>query len=319
MNSPGLAYWHEQVFSYDGFPEAAIERMLALPEFEQASAAAAAGAVALTVSNIAIARAFRDSAKSFYAMFVMILDARGPVTLASLQALAAELGFASRGRAAAMMMYLRMIGYLERCTDQPSGRSIGFRASPKLIAVHDEFMQNELAAAARVEPQARPLVDRMQELAFRRAYVLQMGVALVRLVRAPPTPTTIFAERDAGLATLYQFALSGGVYPAREPTQISVSEIARRQGVSRSHVTRMLRDAAAKGLMRQEPNGTWTILEPLRQALLRQHALSFVAHLSFACGAAIATSELAATRDARTTGPVTRSAARSDRPSADIS
>jgi hypothetical protein len=111
MNSPGLAYWHHQAFGPDAYPEAAVQKMIALPEFEQACATAARGSLDLTTSNAAIARAFRDSAKSFYAMFVMILDARGPVTLATLQALAAELGFASRGRAAAMMMYLRMIGY----------------------------------------------------------------------------------------------------------------------------------------------------------------------------------------------------------------
>lgn len=285
MNTPGLAYWHHQVLINDAYPEEAIQKMLAMPEFEHACAAAARGAVALTNSNAAIARAFRDSAKSFYAMFVMILDARGPVTLASLQALAAELGFASRGRAAAMMMYLRIIGYLERCTHQPNGRSVGFKASDKLIAVHDEFMRNELTAAARIEPDARPIVERLSDTEFRRAYVRQMGLGVVRVVRGPRSPTSLFADRDAGLATLYQIALSGSGYPAREPVQLSLSELARKQGVSRSHVSRLLRDAAAAGLMRQERNGAWTILEPLREALMRLHALSFVGHAAFAYGA----------------------------------
>jgi len=294
MTSPGLAYWHHQVVSSDAYPEEAVQRMMALPEFEQACATAARNSVALTTSNSSVARAFRDSAKSFYALFVMILDARGPVTLASLQALAAELGFASRGRAAAMMMYLRMIGYLERCADQPSGRSVGFKASDKLIAVHDDFMRNELQAAARIEPEAQPAVERLHEPEFRRAYVRQMGGGLVRLVRGPRVATSLFADRDAGLAILYRLALSGSEYPAREAIEVSLSEIARAQGVSRSHVTRLLRDAVAAGLMRQERNGAWTILEPLRKALLRLHALSFVGHAAFAYGAAQALREQAA-------------------------
>lgn len=272
----------------DAYPEAAIQQMMALPGFEQACATAARNSVALTTSNAAIARAFRDAAKSFYAMFVMILDARGPVTLGSLQALAAELGFASRGRAAAMMMYLRMIGYLERRADQPSGRSVGFQASERLVAVHDEFMRNELLAVALIEPEARPAIERMNEPEFRRAYVRQMGV---RLVRGPTAPTSLFADRDAGLAILYQIALSGSSYPAREPLQLSLFDIGRKQGVSRSHVTRLLRDAAAAGLMLQERNGAWVILEPLRESLRRLHALSFMGHAAFAYGAMLALQE----------------------------
>src|SRR5579862_6102379 len=144
MSTPGLAYWYDQAFGRDAYPVDGIALMMQQPGFEEACAASARGNLTLRATNSALARAFRDSSRTFYAMFVLILDANGPVTLASLQALSAELGFASRGRAAAMMMYLRMIGYLERSPEQTSRRSVSLVASPKLKAIHDQFMQNEL-------------------------------------------------------------------------------------------------------------------------------------------------------------------------------
>lgn len=282
MNSPGLAYWYDQLFGPTGHQDVALARMMQQPRFDDACLASARGNLALMASNLGLARAFRDSARTFYAMFVMILDARGPVTLGSLQALAAEFGFASRGRVAAMMMYLRVTGYLERSTEQSDRRSVHFVASRKLVAAHDAFMRSELEAAALVEPEAREAIARLPEPAFRRAYVRQMGTGLTRLLRTPVQPTTMFAERDAGLPILYQLASSGDGYPAHGPVPLNLSDVARRHGVSRAHVTRLLRDAARVGLLRQDRDGTWTMLEPLRDGLRRQHALSFIGHAAFA-------------------------------------
>lgn len=259
--------------------------MMQQPRFEEACAACARGNLKLRATNSALARAFRDSSRIFYTMFALVLDANGPVTLAALQALSAEFGLVSRGRAAALMMYLRIIGYLERRPEQASRRSVNLMASPKLIAIHDKFVENELRAAAMLEPEAETALARLTEPAFRRAHLRQTGIGLKRLIRLPGTPTSLFAERDAGLPILYQIAGSGDVYPAHEPVRVNLSETARQHEVSRAHVTRLLRDAAAAGLMRQEPSGAWTLLEPLRDALNRLHAFSFVAHCAVACGA----------------------------------
>lgn len=283
MNGPGLAYWYDQLFGRAGFPDEALARMMGHPAFDQACLASARGNLALMASSRAVRRTFRDSGRTFYAIFVMFLDAQGPVTLASLQSLADEFGIASRGRVAAMMMYLRLSGYLERSAEQTNRRSIHFNASAKLVAAHDAFVRNELEAVALIEPRAQAAISHLTEPAFRRAYVHQMGLALMRLLRAPPEPTTLFAGRDAGLSILYQLASSGdGVYPARGPIALSLSAAARRHGVSRAHVTRLLRDAAKAGFLVQGREGTWTIEDTLRNGLRRQHALSFIGHAAFA-------------------------------------
>jgi AraC-like DNA-binding protein len=283
MNGLGLAYWYDQLFGRAGSPDEALARMMERPAFDQACLASARGNLALMASSRAVRRAFRDSGRAFYAMFVMALDAKGPVTLASLQSLADEFGIASRGRVAAMMMYMRLSGYLERSAEQTNRRSIHFNASPKLVAAHDAFIRSELEAVALVEPEAQAAISHLTEPDFRRAYVHQMGLALMRLLQAPPEPTTLFAGRDAGLSILYQLAASGdGAYPARGPIALSLSDVARRHGVSRAHVTRLLRDAVKASLLQQGREGTWTIEETLRNGLRRQHALSFIGHAAFA-------------------------------------
>ena len=307
MNRPGLAYWYDQLYGRGDYPEEAVTLMTQQPGFEEACVACAQGNLGLRAPTPALMRAFRDSSRTFYAMFALILDASGPVTLSTLQALAAELGFASRGRAAAMMMYLRMIGYLERSPEQTNRRSISFVASPKLIAVHDRFMQNELAAAAIVEPDAQVAVSRLTEPAFRRAHLRVMGMGLKRLLLAPKAATTTFAERDAGLAILYQIALSGDVYPARGPVRLNLSEMARYHGVSRAHVTRLLRDAAHAGLLNAEADGMWSMAESLRNALSRLHAFSFAAHCAMAYGAMRIVGEGNASDNGRTSGGHTTS------------
>jgi hypothetical protein len=297
MSTPGLSYWYEQIFGPELFPEDAVVLMQQQPDFAQACVACARGNLALRSTNPALARAFRDSARSFYAMFAVILDARGPVTLASLQALSAQFGFASRGRAAAMMMYLRMIGYLEPSPQQTDRRSRSYAASPKLIAIHDQFIANEIAAAATIEPELRPVLARLHEPAVRNAYLRQLGIGLMRLLRTAPQPTSLFADRDAGLAILYQLALGGedgDTYPARGPVRLSLSACARQHGVSRSHVSRLLRDAVAADLLREAGDGAWILQERLRVALSRLHAYSFVGHAALAYYAVKLASEGAA-------------------------
>jgi DNA-binding GntR family transcriptional regulator len=78
------------------------------------------------------------------------------------------------------------------------------------------------------------------------------------------------------LASLVLAAEPNDTMPPTRPVRISISELARRFSVSRPHVTRLLRDAAAAGLI--ERAGTAqeaiTLLPPLSLAL--RHSVSIV-------------------------------------------
>ena len=286
MTGRGLAYWYEQAFGSPTVEDDVLAEMMAQPRFADACRRCGRGFLAARDSSPLLARVFRDSTRMFYAMFVLVLDARGPVTLTSLQALCTELGLASPGRAAAMLMHLRMIGYIRRDTGQPDRRVRSYTAAPEMRAAFHLFIRNELSAVALIEPAAQTIADRLDEPEVCRPYLQQLGLGLTRLLLAPESPVTLFGQRDGGMAILYHLAASGSdgdAYPPRGPVQVSVAGLARQHGVSRTHVFKLLRDAEDASLLRRDADaGTCILEQPLRDALSRLHALSFIGHAGFA-------------------------------------
>jgi hypothetical protein len=90
-----------------------------------------------------------------------------------------------------------------------------------------------------------------------------------------------FAEHNAGIMILASLALAGGdgdTMPPRGAVHLSISELARRFSVSRAHVLRLLRDAAAHGLIERGTAGaeTITFTPALAEALRQSVALLFL-------------------------------------------
>jgi hypothetical protein len=104
----------------------------------------------------------------------------------------------------------------------------------------------------------------------------------------------LFAERNAGLMILFSLVVAGegdDTVPPSRPVRISISELARRFSVSRAHVLRLLRDAAAEGLIERSgaAQEAVTLLPPLRLALRHAAAsvLLFFAHCARAAMAEV--------------------------------
>jgi hypothetical protein len=93
-----------------------------------------------------------------------------------------------------------------------------------------------------------------------------MGVA-----KSTGDPTGVFTTRDSGSMILFeimQSARPGDAYPPRGPLNCSVSELATKYEVSRSHVLKMLRDAEKEGLLvRNADERTCILSESLRTAV----------------------------------------------------
>ena len=91
----------------------------------------------------------------------------------------------------------------------------------------------------------------------------------------------LFAERSAGMMILFSLLLaheSEGSFPPTRPVSISITGLARRFGVSRAHVLRLLRDAEHAGFLRRVGAGKDSIeLQPkLTQAALDMFATMFL-------------------------------------------
>lgn len=115
--------------------------------------------------------------------------------------------------------------------------------------MHRERLSRQFAAVATVLPEAAPAVAAMGREEVVAGFCIAQSsrfTAGFRFVNYAPE-LSIFVERNAGLLVLL------GLYLAHEgelpPSAITVAGLAWRFHVSRPHVTLMLRDAAAAGLV----------------------------------------------------------------------
>lgn len=292
--APGLAYWANAVLNRDGIDAAAYARLIGDPRFIEAARQSARNAVARHTGNPLMSRNLKDVRRSIYGMFTLYLDARGEFSLKAIREVCAELGFASPGFAAAILMRLRMMGFITRDTAPSDKRMRRYIASPVMKRGYMDVFRNELLAFGCIEPEALDAAEALKDPEVFRHYALTAGRGLSRIVRtAQPNPITPFATRDAGLPILYEIALSGAqddTYPPRGPVRMAVAPLARKFEVSRSHVLRLLREAETLGLLRRDADElTGELDETLREGLRVFHASFFISTAGCAYSALQAT------------------------------
>ena len=262
-SSLGLAYWAAATDGRYGLNPRVIAALLTQPRFADASRKAYELSLARYGRNKLLSRVTRDISRLFYCYFVAYLDARGGITLTAIQELCRDFGLASPGRAQAILFHLRAVGYIRPDPANTDRRSRRYLPSPEMKASLRDIMADELRAFALIEPDAGIAADRLAEPDFFRAYMTQLVKGIMAsLKNRPSRAITHFAERNAGLVILWDILLSAQEVdscPPRGPLKMSVSDLAQRYNVSRSHVFRLLRDAEKLDLLKRnadEQTGT---------------------------------------------------------------
>jgi hypothetical protein len=260
---PGLAYWCSAIERQSALDPKATALMVAQPRFGDACRASFKGSVARHGRNKLLTRVTRDISRLAYGYLVVYLEARGGITLKGIQELSQAIGVASPGRAQAILFHLRAIGYIQPDTANTNRRSRHYVPSPEMKANLREVLADELRAFSLIEPEAGIAADRLAEPDFFRAFMVRFGEGMVAgLKNRPARVISHFAERNAGLIILWDILLSaqeGDSYPPRGLLKMSVTELAQKYEVSRSHVFRLLRDAETLGLLKRnadEQTGT---------------------------------------------------------------
>jgi DNA-binding MarR family transcriptional regulator len=279
--SPGLAYWAAAILNRDGADPAAYARLVEHPRFIEAARQSARTAVARHVGNPQISRTFKDMRRVMYGVFVLYCDARGELTLSTIREVCAELGFVSPGYAAALLVRLRVMGFITRDPNVSDKRVRRYIPSPSMKQAFIALLGNELLSFGIIEPEAFGAVEALKDPDVFHFFALTGGRGLARIVKnGEPGQLHMFAVRDVGIAILHEIALSGAeddTYPPKGPVRMAVAPLARKFGVSRSHVLRLLREAEKQGLLRRDPDElTGHFEEKLREALLQFHAHGFL-------------------------------------------
>jgi DNA-binding MarR family transcriptional regulator len=281
VEAPGLAYWSAAVAEKTVIDEEAYARMIAHPRFPEACVRSAHNSLKRLEGNTVTARLAKDLSRVFYGIFVLYLDARDELTLTGIQEFCIETGLASPGRAAAILLQLRMMGYVIRDPSLSATRRKRFVPAPIMKEAVRDVFRDELMAMALLDPEAEIAAGRLNDHEVFRQFVLFLGKGFANIARRQDINVlTPFAARNAGLPILFHIATSGqehDLYPPKGSVRISVKEIARRFTVSRSHVLRLLREVERLGYLRRYPDEvTGVIEEPLRDALKLTHAAIFM-------------------------------------------
>jgi hypothetical protein len=279
MANPGLAHWHAAVARRLSLED--IGLMLAQPRFEEAARLFFAQSHSRRDRFPAFSRVLKDTRRALYGFMVLYLHARDGITLARIRKVCEELNLASPGRAAAILVHMRMIGFVQPDPNQPNKREKRYLPTAELEGAIHTIAREDLHALSLVEPDAARAAQRLADPEFFRRFVLRAGEGLFTL-RHTLIGTTFFAERDAGLSILYDVILSaepGDVFPPKGTLRMSLKDLARRHGVSRAHVFRMFRDAEKLGLLSRNPDTqTGTLGDETRTALTTMAATMFIGY-----------------------------------------
>ena len=287
MGNRGLAYWRAGVEGRDTLDEAVVREMVAHPGF--AAACKDCMRRSIQPGNQQMYQILRDMSGMFYAIFTLYLDARSGLTMSAIQQFCAEAGLSSPGRSAALLLMLRLKGFVVPDPIPGRNRARRYIPTPAMEATMREFISIQLSSLTYIEPEAAQAASRFGERAIFQPFVIALGEGLVDMLKkgsAERSDITLFSQRSAGSFILYHLAVSGeddDTYPPRGPIRMSVTSLAKRYSVSRSHVLKLLRDAERAGLLtRDAENLTCQFTEKLCDALNRYHAAFFMANAAFA-------------------------------------
>ena len=270
------------------------------PQFPRAMRTVLAGHVGLYRGNRILNYVGYDRGRLVVGLLALYLhvsrrpdDPTSGLTVHALQSLCVEQDVCSPGRARAMLSVLRLFGYVVPAPG--SDRRYKLLAPTDLLTAWLRQRWSMLfGALAMVLPEGIDALARLDRDDFVAALVRQVVHHYRSGLRAlQVTPElSLFAERNAGLNILFSLVIAGDVddtVPPTRPVRISISELARRFAVSRAHVLRLMRDAAAEGLVARSGTAqdAITILPPLSHALRDGVAIFFLLFAQCA-GAAIA-------------------------------
>jgi hypothetical protein len=227
------------------------------PGFDAAMRTMAVGMLTLGEREPALGGIFKDAGRYVAAMCAAGLQDQG-VTLPRLKELCAPFALLSTGRARALLIYLRYLGYVSPWSERRAGGAALYALSPGFIAAWRRQQQVALTAAAVLDPAAVPAVAALEAPVFmaRFSRVQMEGLAIGEPNQATAPLFIVFLNRHAGIQILWTLIAQGeGECPSAGPLAVGVGELSARFGVSRMHVRRLLRDAEVHGLLTRLDGG----------------------------------------------------------------
>jgi hypothetical protein len=282
----------------DGLGTESSARMAGQPGFDRAAHALAANMLDAGAGNDALDGIFKDAGRYVCAMWAMYAHVTGGLTLPRLKEICAASGLLSPGRARALLLYLRYLGYVE-AAGRDHNRLARYVPTQAFLDAWRRHFHAALEAARIVEPAVALVLHRLEEPAILEAIARFQGEEFLAATRGSSAIDTpyfrVFLNRHAGTQIIMYFGAEGTeAFPTRDAIPFSAASIARRFRVSRIHIKRMLDHAQREGFLSRQGDGAIVLEESLRAGIRESYAMQLARLLSQAARTVRETPELAA-------------------------
>jgi hypothetical protein len=230
----------------------AIAEILDHPRFGDAMRHVARRALALMDAHPAHHRAFDDIGNFVLGMLALYLDATSGLTHRKLRELCGGAGVLSTGRATAILLRLRMIGYV-RPQDDSQTRVRRYAPTDTMLAMFKARFRIEFEAIEKFEPEVGKLLAHFDEPETFRMVCAGCGAFMYEAAkgRRPEYDVlTAVGGKRSGMVMIFHLFLAlddGGAFPRPGEMNVNVAALAARLGTSRAHVLSLLRDFERAG------------------------------------------------------------------------
>ncbi|RYF93276.1 MAG: hypothetical protein EON95_09500 [Caulobacteraceae bacterium] len=281
---------------FDVLAQDNLDRMIDHPDF---------GAVSLTLldnwgphaeDDASMTRTLRDVGHYMAGIWALALHASPEgLSHASLSRLVEPLGFGSRTRVHAMLVYLQVIGLIRPAAAQGDGRLKRYAPTPALAALFRSRFERELALCAPLVPEAEPALGRLREPGVFEAFMAATGRfmtgSFLAYDRKAPNLDGI-SQRNAGLIVLGQLiVMAEAGFPPTGPVEVNLSELAKRSGVSRQHARNILKVGEKADFWRIRADGRLIFADTF-ELQIRVLMASYVLHLSWCARQALSATSI---------------------------
>lgn len=243
-------------------------QLLANPAFDTAARELASAMLAVSAEHPALDKVFKDAGKYVAAMCATALHDEG-LTLVGLKALCARFGLLSAGRVRALLLYMRYLGFVSMRSDRSAGDPVRYIVSAPFLSLWRIHLKAALTAASILDPDAEAAANRLDDADFFSRFCRLHAEGLAETMGYEPPDFAIlkvFINRNAGAQISWTLLFQGKVeFPPTGPVYLQRAALARRFGVSRVHIRRIIQDACDEDLLKPIDDGRFQFTERARQ------------------------------------------------------
>jgi len=210
-------------------------------------------------------------------MLAVHLHTSGGLTLPRLKEMCKAFGFLSSGRARAMLIYLQYLGYVELLG---SGTPARYAPTARFVTSWRNHLCAALEAVRLVEPSVDLVLGRMHERDTLDTFARKHTECLLAWAAdgGHDAPfIRVFTNRYAGSQIVWTLLLADDSdFPPGKPVTFSAAAAARRFGVSRIHIKRILDEAEREGLLAIGDGGAIVLQDGTRSYIREFYAAQLI-------------------------------------------